>query len=153
MIAAALLVLAMTAPASALECKTRKGDDGYYAWRMIDNKKCYYRGARGLSKRWLSWSERPAGPKPEFRKAPEPVTWPVLAEATRALPLEDLPAATAAEPFVARFSAAYVTGQIAPAPAPVFVPPPLPLPRPPDVPRLPATLALLALLGLARRQP
>lgn len=34
---------------------------------------------------------------------------------------------------------------------PEIVPPPLPRSRPPDVPRVPAGLALLALLGLTRR--
>ena len=164
MIAAAVLVLAMTAPASALECMARPPGDGkYYSWRNVDGRRCYYRGERGLSKRWLHWPERDASrsasPRPKFRKptaAIEPATWPVLAEPTRVLPLEDLPTTQVAEPFIARFNAAILSGQTG-ASAPVRImpdPPPLPLPRPPDIPAdIPAGLALLALLGLRPGRP
>jgi hypothetical protein len=64
----ALMALTTTAAEAApIQCKKSPGSDGYYAWRLIDGKKCWYRGARGLAKSKLTWS-KPAD-SPTVRKA------------------------------------------------------------------------------------
>lgn len=36
-------------------CSSRKGRHGYWAWRIVDGRRCWYRGLRGVSKTRLSW--------------------------------------------------------------------------------------------------
>ena len=41
----------------AIECQTSvQGGDSYWAWRLIDGRQCWYRGARGMDKSLLHWS-------------------------------------------------------------------------------------------------
>ena len=55
---AGVVFVAATAPAAAATCQSRKGDDGYWAWRQVDGKRCWYKGKRGMSKATLSWESK-----------------------------------------------------------------------------------------------
>ena len=54
--------------AQAIECQTgMQGGDGHWAWRLIDGRQCWYKGAIGMDKSLLHWSvakespDRPGG--------------------------------------------------------------------------------------------
>jgi hypothetical protein len=53
--------------AHAIECQTSmQGGDGHWAWRLIDARKCWYKGASGMDKSLLHWSAAEDSPdKPE----------------------------------------------------------------------------------------
>jgi len=65
----------------ALECQEGiQGGDSHWAWRLIEGRKCWYKGAPGMDKSLLHWShadDTPARParteqtldKPEFANA------------------------------------------------------------------------------------
>src|SRR5262245_5799965 len=57
LILALVILLASTiAAAAAISCKTKREDDGkYWAWRVIDGKRCWDAGPRGVSKAVLYW--------------------------------------------------------------------------------------------------
>jgi hypothetical protein len=43
--------------AQAIECQTSaQGGDSYWAWRLIEGRQCWYKGARGMDKSLLHWS-------------------------------------------------------------------------------------------------
>jgi hypothetical protein len=39
----------------AIECQTNQVGRGYWAWRLIDGRKCWYEGAVGMDKSLLHW--------------------------------------------------------------------------------------------------
>jgi hypothetical protein len=42
--------------AQAIECQTSvQGGDSHWAWRLIDGRKCWYKGASGMDKSLLHW--------------------------------------------------------------------------------------------------
>jgi hypothetical protein len=42
--------------AQALDCQASKtGETSYWAWRLIDGRKCWYKGAPGMAKSLLHW--------------------------------------------------------------------------------------------------
>jgi hypothetical protein len=44
------------APAKAVTCQTSgPAGDGHWAWRLIDGRKCWYKGAAGMDKSLLHW--------------------------------------------------------------------------------------------------
>ena len=53
--------------AQAIECQTSvQGGDSHWAWRLIDGRKCWYKGASGMDKSLLHWSAAEDSPdKPE----------------------------------------------------------------------------------------
>ena len=53
----AMCILFVTNPAAqALECQAGIQDgDGHWAWRLIDGRKCWYKGAVGMDKSQLHW--------------------------------------------------------------------------------------------------
>jgi hypothetical protein len=52
------VVLVFSQRASAIECQTsRQGGDSHWAWRLIDGRKCWYRGAVGMDKSLLHWTD------------------------------------------------------------------------------------------------
>ena len=55
------------APAMAKQqCSESAKAQGYWSWRMIDGRKCWYEGKPMLSKSSLEWPARPAvKPQPE----------------------------------------------------------------------------------------
>jgi hypothetical protein len=50
------LIFLNCSAASAIECRAEKGHDGWWAWRLIDGKKCWYQGRAGVDKAKLEWS-------------------------------------------------------------------------------------------------
>lgn len=65
-LAAAIAALCLTGPAEAKQsCSVSAGSQGYWSWRMIDGRKCWYEGKPMLSKAMLEW---PA----EIRTRPDP---------------------------------------------------------------------------------
>lgn len=58
------LALMGTVPALATQpCSTASGPQGYWSWRMIDGRKCWYQGKPMLSKSLLEWpAEASASP-------------------------------------------------------------------------------------------
>jgi hypothetical protein len=65
----ALLFGLLPVTASAIDCRSEKGSDGYWSWRNIDGKRCWYRGQPGMSKDKLRW-----GTTPQEAKRQEPAT-------------------------------------------------------------------------------
>lgn len=99
LLAAVMIVVSCTA-AAALECRASRGHDGkYWAWREIDGRRCWYAGARGMSKARLHWSARRALAKAK----PKPPA-PVRAIADDATMLETIwPAPPATDTFAERW--------------------------------------------------
>lgn len=57
----AALFSAPAAPAIAKQqCSASTGAHGYWSWRLIDGRKCWYEGKPNLSKSSLEWPARPA---------------------------------------------------------------------------------------------
>src|ERR1700759_4101947 len=48
------------AAAAKQPCNAEAGKQGYWSWRMIDGRKCWYEGKPMLSKSSLEWPSRPA---------------------------------------------------------------------------------------------
>jgi len=72
-IIAGLLISAGTA--DAIECQSAppSSDKGHWAWRLIDDKKCWYAGEPGMDKSKLHWAANAnRAPEPAQRTAPEP---------------------------------------------------------------------------------
>lgn len=64
-----LLVLALVgaspSDSHAIECQARAGGSGW-SWRLIDGKRCWYKGTRRIDKKKLSWNSS-VKPKPRVR--------------------------------------------------------------------------------------
>ena len=67
--------------ARATECQTSaQGVDSHWAWRLIDGRKCWYKGASGMDKSLLHWPADDNSPdrlgaspdKPNEEKRPAP---------------------------------------------------------------------------------
>jgi hypothetical protein len=65
----ALLFGLLPVTASAIDCRSEKGSDGWWSWRNIDGKRCWYKGQPGMSKDKLRWATPSQG-----AKRPEPAT-------------------------------------------------------------------------------
>jgi len=72
------ILFASIGSAWALECQAGpQAGDSHWAWRLIDGRKCWYRGAPGMDKSLLHWSAGDDNPdrtadtsdKPEMAKA------------------------------------------------------------------------------------
>jgi len=49
--------------AQAIECQTNmQGGNSHWAWRLIDGRQCWYKGASGMDKSLLHWSAAKDGP-------------------------------------------------------------------------------------------
>jgi hypothetical protein len=53
-----------TSAASAIECKAEMpgARSGYWSWRIIDGKRCWYSGRAGMDKANLQWPKSAAAP-------------------------------------------------------------------------------------------
>jgi hypothetical protein len=40
----------------AIECRSHKGEGYPWAWRLIDGKRCWYKGRAGMDKKLLRWA-------------------------------------------------------------------------------------------------
>jgi hypothetical protein len=87
-------LLLSTGAAAALECRTSPAPDSkHWAWRQIDNKKCWYAGEPGMAKSNLYWPKEAA---PEPKAAPRPAPPPIAATSPAATaPALTVPARTA----------------------------------------------------------
>jgi hypothetical protein len=81
LVAAALV--ASTASANTIECQAQKGAGYPWAWRTIDGKQCWYKGAPGMDKSRLQWAGAAvaAKPSPKSKRARPAVTEDVSAVA------------------------------------------------------------------------
>jgi hypothetical protein len=56
-IALVCVLFAFINSAQAIECQTGvQGGDSHWAWRLIDGRQCWYKGASGMDKSLLHWS-------------------------------------------------------------------------------------------------
>ena len=72
-IIAGLLISAGTA--NAIECQSSPppSTKGHWAWRLIEDKKCWYAGEPGMDKSKLHWAaDADRAPEPAQRTAPDP---------------------------------------------------------------------------------
>jgi len=51
----ALSIIAMTTAQAKQQCSVASGSGGYWSWRIIDGRKCWYEGKPMLSKSLLEW--------------------------------------------------------------------------------------------------
>ena len=58
LISAVMLTMMSASASAAIKCRAAPGSDGYYAWRSIDGKKCWYKGPRGMAKSNLRWEKK-----------------------------------------------------------------------------------------------
>jgi hypothetical protein len=81
----------------AIECQTSVQDgNSYWAWRLIDGRQCWYKGAGGMDKSLLHWSaatdssdmhgDTPDKPKSEKTQAMSEAQ-PISPERSKMLPL------------------------------------------------------------------
>jgi hypothetical protein len=77
---AGIFILApVGAGAAVIECKAEPPSSraGYWSWRIIDGKRCWYLGKPGLAKSQLKWRRSEAAPgrvsSTPGRPVPEPV--------------------------------------------------------------------------------
>lgn len=85
--AALLLILISTDGASAIACSRSKTVGSYSQWRLVDGKRCWYKGHRRIDKSSLSWAvakSRPmrhTRPKAIVKPTQDPLTytyWPEI---------------------------------------------------------------------------
>jgi hypothetical protein len=70
---AALSMVGMASAEAKQQCSVAAGAQGYWSWRMIDERKCWYEGKPMLSKSMLEWpAETPAQPDPDKGSASAP---------------------------------------------------------------------------------
>jgi len=72
MLAMVLLAADQSAPLTATtECRNRpESSSSYWSWRLIDNRKCWFRGRASMDKRLLYWATNPAPLPPEREEKP-----------------------------------------------------------------------------------
>jgi hypothetical protein len=56
--------------AHAVDCQSQRGEEGHWAWREIDGKRCWYKGRAGMDKKLLRWASTKAAPSAAFKAAP-----------------------------------------------------------------------------------
>ena len=67
---AALAVVGLATAQAKQQCSVRAGHHGYWSWRMIDGRKCWYEGKPMISRSSLQWPELQPAPKRELATAP-----------------------------------------------------------------------------------
>ncbi len=65
---AAIALIGLATAQAKQQCSTEAGHSGYWSWRMIDGRKCWYEGKPMLSKDLLEWA--PAAADAEADSAP-----------------------------------------------------------------------------------
>jgi hypothetical protein len=130
-IIAGLLISAGTA--NAIECQSSPpSNKGHWAWRLIDDRKCWYAGEPGMDKTKLRWAANAhRAPEPAPRATPEPAPRATPEPALRTAPEPAL--RTAPEPAL-RTAPEPALGT-APEPAPGTAPEPAPRTGPEPAPR------------------
>jgi hypothetical protein len=65
---AAIALVGLATAQAKQQCSTAAGHKGYWSWRMIDDRKCWYEGKPMLSKAMLAWAdEAPAAKAPAVK--------------------------------------------------------------------------------------
>src|SRR5262249_14123719 len=134
-----MMLLALTTPAAAIECRTAKpaGAPEWWSWREVDGRRCWYARRPGMDKHLLHWAQpastaaaapADAGPPPAPGVAnqppaiePEPEPEPVTVRRPKAIVLSVQTAPIPAEPepvTVGRPKAIVMSVQTAPATTP-----------------------------------
>jgi hypothetical protein len=93
----ACILLASVNTAQAAECQASSQDgEGHWAWRLIEGRKCWYKGASGMDKSLLHWpaaadsADLPdvAPGRADGKKAQASLEWrPIPPELTQMLPV------------------------------------------------------------------
>jgi len=97
----ACILLACVDSAQAVECQASSQDGlGHWAWRLIEGRKCWYKGASGMDKSLLHWPAAQDGAdlpdvapgkaagKPADRKTQASLEWqPIPPELAQMLPV------------------------------------------------------------------
>jgi len=87
LIIAGLLISAGTADAIECQSSPPASNKGHWAWRLVDDKKCWYAGEPGMDKSKLHWAANANWtPEPVQRNAPEPAERMTLQPAPRMQP-------------------------------------------------------------------
>ena len=63
----ALVLTGSTGSAHAVDCQSDKGSGYPWSWRLIDGKRCWYKGNPGMDKKLLRWAENTPAPAPAAR--------------------------------------------------------------------------------------
>lgn len=64
-----------TAAQSAMLCRETKGADGWWTWRLVDDRKCWYPGRVVRERSELTWNlPGETGPFPKSEPSEPPVT-------------------------------------------------------------------------------
>lgn len=69
-IALAALLLTANAASAKVACLAQHGTDAYYQYRIVDGRKCWYRGETRLEKSALAWKQNTPGAPGTTRKVP-----------------------------------------------------------------------------------
>ena len=94
-IIAGLLVSAGTADAIECQSSPPTSNKGHWAWRLIEDKKCWYAGEPGMDKSKLHWAAnanrapepvQPNAPEPAERITPAPRLQPTISPSAQAQP-------------------------------------------------------------------
>lgn len=65
-------LVASTANATTIECQAQKGTGYPWAWRTVDGKQCWYKGAPGMDKSRLHWAGAAAAVTAKPSAKPKP---------------------------------------------------------------------------------
>jgi hypothetical protein len=66
----AVALIGSAGDAHAIDCQSQKGEEGHWAWREIDGKRCWYKGRAGMDKKLLRWASIKAAPSVAPKHAP-----------------------------------------------------------------------------------
>jgi len=85
------MLIGSIAGAWALECQEGiQGGDSHWAWRLIEGRKCWYKGAPGMDKSLLHWSHADDTSARPARTA-QPLERPEFANAQAVPQLQSIP--------------------------------------------------------------
>jgi hypothetical protein len=82
-ISIAIVLLALSAgDAAAIECQEHRGGGGYWSWRQIEGRQCWYQGRHMIPKEDLHWPE--ASPsQAEIERRLSTCCWPPMEKRER----------------------------------------------------------------------
>jgi hypothetical protein len=77
----AIALVGLATAQAKQQCSTAAGHKGYWSWRMIDDRKCWYEGKPMLSKSLLAWADEAPAAKANAEAAAAPADAPPAPEA------------------------------------------------------------------------
>ncbi len=90
---AATAIIGFATAQAKQQCSTEAGRGGYWSWRIIDGRKCWYEGKPMLSKELLEWAPAAANAEADSTEADAA---PAAAAPAKAAPASAAPAAAPA---------------------------------------------------------